>query len=194
MKKQILFATVALATIFFSFTVVTNTEWTNDKAHTKVGFSVTHLMISDVEGSFKNVTIKLTSTNADFTDAMVEFSAESGSINTDNEMRDNDLKSAKFFDVAQFPTVTFKSTSFKKTSEANTYIVKGNLTMHGITKPVTVTAIARTGVHPMTKKNVAGFKISGTVHRSDFGIGTGMPTAVVSDEVQIDANAEFSKN
>jgi polyisoprenoid-binding protein YceI len=194
MKKQILIATVALAAVFFSFTVVTNTEWTNDKAHTKVGFSVTHLMISDVEGSFKNVTIKLTSTNADFTDAMVEFSAEAGSINTDNEMRDNDLKSAKFFDVAQFPTVTFKSTSFKKTNEANTYIVKGNLTMHGITKPATLTAIARTGVHPMSKKDVAGFKISGTVRRSDFGIGTGMPTAVVSDEVQIDANAEFSKN
>lgn len=194
MKKQIFFAAVALAAIFYSFTVVSNTDWTNDKVHTKVGFSVTHMLISDVEGYFKNVSIKLTSTKDDFTDAVVEFSAEAGSINTDNEMRDNDLKSAKFFDVAQFPTITFKSTSFKKAKAANTYTVKGNLTMHGITKPVTLTALARTGVHPMTKKNIAGFKISGTLLRSDFGIGSGVPTAIVSDEVQIDANAEFSKN
>lgn len=194
MKKQIFFAAVALAAIFYSFTVASNTDWTNDKVHTKVGFSVTHMLISDVEGYFKNVSIKLTSTKDDFTDAVVEFSAEAGSINTDNEMRDNDLKSAKFFDVAQFPTITFKSTSFKKAKAANTYTVKGNLTMHGITKPVTLTALARTGVHPMTKKNIAGFKISGTLLRSDFGIGSGVPTAIVSDEVQIDANAEFSKN
>jgi polyisoprenoid-binding protein YceI len=194
MKKQTLFATIAIAAIFFSFTVVTNTEWTNDKAHTKVGFTITHLMISDVEGSFKNATIKLTSTKDDFTDAIVEFSAEAASINTDNEKRDAHLQSPDFFDVAKFPTLTFKSTSFKKASEANTYIVKGNLTMHGVTKSVTLNAVARTCVNPMSKKTIAGFKITGTVLRSDFGIGGSMPSAMISDEVQIIANAEFSKN
>lgn len=194
MKKQTLFATIAIAAIFFSFTVVTNTEWTNDKAHTKIGFSITHLMISDVEGSFKNATIKLTSTKDDFTDAIVEFSAESASINTDNEKRDTHLQSPDFFDVAKFPTLTFKSTSFKKANEANAYIVKGNLTMHGVTKPVTLNAAARTGVNPKSKKTIAGFKITGTVLRSDFGIGGSMASAMISDEVQIIANAEFSKN
>jgi len=194
MKKLTLFASIAITVFLFAFTVVTNTEWTNDKAHTKVGFSITHLMISDVEGSFKNAIIKLTSTKEDFTDAEVEFSAEAASISTDNEKRDAHLQSPDFFDVAKFPTLTFKSTSFKKAKEANTYIVKGNLSMHGVTKPVTLNAVAKTGVNPMSKKTVAGFKITGTVLRSDFGIGGSMPTAMISDEVQISANAEFSKN
>lgn len=194
MKKLTLFAAIAISTVFFAFTTVTNTTWTYDTNHAKVGFSVTHMMISDVEGSFKKATASLTSTKDDFTDAVVEFSAEAGSINTDNEMRDNDLKSAKFFDVVQFPAVTFKSTSFKKAKEANTYIVKGNLTMHGITKPVILTAVARLGTNPMSKKTIAGFKITGKLNRSDFKIGDGVPSAIVSDEVLIDANAEFIKN
>src|SRR5665647_2455491 len=123
MKKLFLFATMAIATVLVSFTVVTSTIWTYDNNHAKVGFSVTHLMISDVEGSFKKATATLTTTREDFTDAVVEFSAEAGSINTDNEMRDNDLKGGKFFDVAQFTALTFKSTSFKKAKEANTYTV-----------------------------------------------------------------------
>lgn len=194
MKKFTLFAVIAISAVFFAFTVVTNTTWTYDTNHAKVGFSVTHMMISDVEGSFKKATATLTSTKDDFTDAVVEFSAEAGSINTDNEMRDNDLKSAKFFDVAQFPAVTFKSTSFKKANVANTYIVKGDLTMHGVTKPVILTAVARLGTNPMSKKTVAGFKITGKLKRSDFKIGDGVPSAIVSDEVLIDANAEFIKN
>ena len=194
MKKQILIATIAISAIFFSFTVVTTTSWSFDKSHAKLGFSVTHLMISDVEGSFKKATATLTTTKEDFTDAVVEMTAEASSINTDHEKRDAHLQSADFFDVAQFPTLTFKSTSFMKTKTANTYVVKGNLTMHGITKPVTLTAVAKTGIHPMNKKTVAGFKITGTLKRSDFGIGGGTPTAIVSDEVLINANAEFVKN
>ena len=194
MKKQILIATIALTAVLVSFTAATNTEWSNDKSHTKVGFSITHLLISDVEGSFKNVTIKLTSTKDDFSDAEVEFTADAASINTDHEKRDNHLKSADFFDVAKYPTITFKSTSFKKAKEANTYIVKGNLTMRGVTKPVTLTAVAKTGIHPMSKKNIAGFKITGKVLRSDFVIGTSFAAATLSDEVQIIANAEFGKN
>ena len=84
--------------------------------------------------------------------------------------------------------------SLEKGKDANTYLVKGNLTMHGITKPVTLTAVARTGVNPMSKKNIAGFKITGKLNRSAFGIGGGTPEAIVSDEVLINANAEFAKN
>ncbi len=194
MKKQIIFATIALAAVFFSFTAATNTEWTNDKAHTRVGFIVTHLMISDVEGSFKNATITLTTTKDDFSDAVVEFTADASSINTDNERRDSDLKGDGFFDVAKFPTLTFKSTSFKKVKEANTYIVTGNLTIHGVTKSVTLNAVAKTGVNPMNKKSIAGFKVTGTLHRSDFGIGAKYPEAIISDDVQINIDAAFNKN
>lgn len=194
MKKLNLIAIIAFSTILFAFTVVTSTTWTYDKNHAKVGFTVTHLLISDVEGYFKKANVTLTTTNADFTDAVVEMTAEAASINTDNEKRDEHLRSADFFDVAQFPTLTFKSTSFKKTNTANTYVVKGNLTMHGITKPVTLSALAKTGTHPMNQKAIAGFKITGKLKRSDFGIGGSTPTAIVSDEVLIDANAEFIKN
>ncbi len=194
MKKQILLTAIALAAVFVSFTVVSNTEWANDKAHTRLGFSVTHMLISDVDGSFKNATITLTTTKADFTDAVVELTADVASINTDNEKRDAHLQSADFFDAAQFPTLSFKSTYFKKANAANTYLVKGFLTMHGITKPVTLTAVVRNGVNPMSKKVIAGFKITGKLKRSDFGIGSSTPSAIVSDEVIIDASAEFGKN
>ena len=194
MKKITLFAALAITTVLSAFTVVTSTNWTYDNNHAKVGFTVTHMLVSDVEGSFKKATATLTTTKADFTDAVVELTAEAGSISTDNEKRDAHLQSADFFDVAQFPTLTFKSTSFKKTKTPNTYVVKGNLTMHGVTKPVTLSALAKTGTNPMSKKTIAGFKITGQLKRSDFGIGGGTPSAIVSDEVLIDANAEFIQN
>lgn len=121
------------------------------------------------------------------------MSADANSIFTDNERRDADLQSDKFFDVAKYPTLSFKSFYFKKTKASNTYFVKGNLTMHGVTKPVALTVVAKTGVNPMSKKSIAGFKITGKLKRSDFGIGSGVPTAIVSDEILIDCNAEFIK-
>jgi polyisoprenoid-binding protein YceI len=194
MKKLTLFATIAITAILSAFTVVTSTNWTYDNNHAKVGFTVTHMLVSDVEGSFKKATATLTTTKADFTDAVVELTAEASSISTDNEKRDAHLQSADFFDVAQFPTLTFKSTSFKKTKTPNTYVVKGNLTMHGVTKPVTLSALAKTGTNPMSKKTIVGFKITGKLKRSDYGIGGSIPSAVVSDEVLINANAEFDKD
>ena len=194
MKKITLFAALAITTVLSAFTVVTSTNWTYDKNHAKVGFKVTHMLISDVEGYFKTADATLTTTKDDFTDAVVEMTAEAASINTNNEKRDAHLQSADFFDVAQFPTLTFKSTSFKKTKTANTYVVKGNLTMHGVTKPFTLSALARTGTNRMSKKTIVGFKITGQLKRSDFGIGGSTPNAIVSDEVFIDANAEFVKN
>jgi len=194
MKKLTLVATIAISAILFAFTVVTSTSWTYDNNHAKVGFTVTHLLVSDVEGYFKKATATLTSTKEDFTDAVVEVNIETSSVFTDNEKRDGHLQSADFFDAAQFPSITFKSTSFKKTKTANTYVVKGNLTMHGVTKPVTLSALARMGTNPMSKKTVAGFKITGKLNRLDYGIGASMPEAVVSNEVLIDANAEFVKN
>lgn len=194
MKNMIKLSLASLTIFLFSFTLISDTTWTYDNAHAKVGFSVTHMMISDVEGSFKKATVTLTTSKADFTDAVVEMTADAASISTDNEKRDAHLQSPDFFDVAKFPTLTFKSNSFKKGKDANTYIVKGNLTMHGVTKPVTLTAVARTGVNPMSKKDIAGFKITGKLNRSDFGIGGSIPEAIVSDEVLINANAEFVKN
>ena len=116
------------------------------------------------------------------------------SVNTDNDMRDGYLKSADFFDAVKYPSIEFKSTSFKPTKTAGTYEVKGNLTMHGITKAVILSAIAKTGINPQNQKTIAGFKISGKINRKDFGLGSSMPSAVVGEDVEIFANAEFIKN
>ncbi|MBS4064541.1 MAG: YceI family protein [Chitinophagaceae bacterium] len=173
-------------------TLQEQSTWQLDKAHTKLRFTVTHLMVSEVDGWFKSLTAKILSSKDDFSDATVEMTAEVDSVNTDNEQRDTHLKSAEFFDTTKYPTLTFKSKTFKKVSD-NNYKVTGDLTLHGITKPIDLTVLGVTTTHPMTSKIIAGFKITGKIKRSDFGIGTSVPGIILSEEVQITANAEFEK-
>ena len=193
MKKFALLTIAASAALLSSYSSIAQGTWDLDKAHAKLGFTITHLMVSDVEGFFKNFDAKIVSTKADFTDAKVDMSAEMASVNTDNEKRDEHLKSPDFFDATKYPKMTFVSKSFKK-DKGNAYKVTGDLTMHGVTKPVTLTAVARMGTNPMSKKTIAGFKITGKIKRTDFGIGASMPTAMLSDEIIITANSEFAKN
>ncbi len=190
--KKILTILASAAVLFFSFKAIDPSTWTLDKNHAKLGFSITHMMVSDVEGSFKTFDAKITGAKDDFSDAVVEMTADVNSITTDNEKRDAHLKSDAFFDAAKFPTLSFKSKSFKKV-DGNNYKVTGDLTMHGVTKPVELTAVCRMGMNPMSKKAVAGFKISGTIKRTDFGVGASMGAAMLSDEVTLMANAEFGK-
>jgi polyisoprenoid-binding protein YceI len=189
MKKQVLVAAALfVATAGFSQT------WNWDKAHSQLNWHVTHLGIAEVAGSFTSVNAKITSSKDDLSDASVELTAEVGSISTGNDMRNNHLKSADFFDAEKYPTLTFKSSTFKKTG-AKTFEVKGDLTLHGVTKPVVLTATFNgTTVSPQSKKTIGGFKITGVVKRSDFGIATGFPAGALGDEVSLDANAEFVKD
>lgn len=190
MKKVILSsaALLLLATAGFSQT------WNWDKAHSQLNFGITHMGISEIDGTFSDVTAKLTSTKDDLSDATVELSADVNSISTGNDQRNNHLKSPDFFDAAKYGTLTFKSTSFKKTSDKS-YDVAGNLTLHGVTKPVVLKAVFNgTVVNPMSKKTVGGFKVTGTIKRTDFGIATGFPATMLSDEVALNANAEFVKD
>lgn len=188
--KSIVFSVAVLLT---SITAYAQT-WTVDKAHAKVGFTVTHLMLSEVDGNFKTFDAKLTASKPDLSDAVIDLTADVNSINTENERRDGHLKSPDFFDAAKYPTLTFKSTSFKKV-EGKKYKLMGDLTMHGVTKPVTLDAVLTGPVtmeNPRGKQEKAGLKISGTLKRSDFGIGSSS-TAVVSDEVELKAAGEFVK-
>jgi len=182
---------MVIAALMISMATFAQT-WNLDKSHAKLGFTVTHLMVSDVEGSFKSFDVTLTSSKDDFTDAVITLTADVNSINTDNDKRDAHLKSPDFFDASKFPTLSFKSKSFKHIDGKN-YKLTGDLTMHGVTKPVTLDVVYNgTITHPMSKKLIAGFKVSGTFKRSDFGVGGAM-TGVVSDEVTLIANAEFVK-
>lgn len=193
MKKIINLIMLVGMLLFLAFKIIDKATWSLDKAHAKLGFTVTHMMVSDVEGWFKIFDAKVTSSTEDFTDAVAEMTADASSINTDNEQRDKHLKSADFFDVGTYPTIKFISTSFKKVDDKN-YKVTGDLTLHGITKSIELNAICRLGTNPKSKKNIAGFKITGTIKRSDFGIGKSMPSEMLSDEISIIANAEFIKN
>jgi polyisoprenoid-binding protein YceI len=169
-------------------------NWTLDKSHAKVGFGITHLMISDVEGSFNSFDAKLTSTKEDFSDAAIEFTADVNSVNTNSEGRDKHLKNEDFFDAPKFGTLTFKSKSLTKV-EGKKYKLEGDFTMHGVTKPVSLDVIVNGPVvHPFNKKTVAGFKVSGILKRSDFNFGSKYPGAILSEEVVITANAEFAKD
>ena len=166
--------------------------WKNDKNHSKIGFTVTHLMIAEVQGSFKTFDVTITATKDDLSDAVFEVSADVASISTDVEMRDNDLKSPNFFDAAQFPKLTFKSTSFKKV-EGNKYTLVGDLTVKDKTKSIVFDAIVNGPIeHPRSKKLMAGVKITGIIKRSDFGIGSA-PSAAISDEVVLTAMGEIAK-
>lgn len=181
--------------IFFlmSVTIVFGQTWSLDKSHAKLGFSVKHLLISNVEGNFKTFDATITSEKDDFSDAIIELTADVNSINTDNEQRDNHLKSPDFFDAPNHSTLTFKSKSLKKIADKK-YKLTGDLTLHGVTKSVALDVTFNgTAVHPYTKKTLAGFKVSGVLKRSDFGIGNATPGAVVSDEVEISTNVEFIK-
>lgn len=192
--KKLLLAAVVLSTTLFAFKSVAPATWSADTSHSKLGFEITHMMISDVEGSFKNFQATITSSKPDFSDAVVELTADVNSINTDNDKRDEHLKGEDFFDTAKYPKLTFKSTSVKKAS-GNKYKVAGNLTFHGVTKPVVLDATLR-GVttNPMSKKPTAGFKVTGTIKRSDFKFGTKYGNAMLGEEVTLNANTEFVQN
>ena len=188
MKKYIFLAVITLmATTGFAQT------WKSDPMHSKLAFATLHMGISDVSGHFKTFTVTITSSKPDFSDAGIELSADIKSIDTEVEMRDNHLKSPDFFDAEKFPTLTFKSTGIKSIGK-DKYEVTGNLTLHGVTKPVTLELHYRgTITNPQSKKPVAGFQATATIKRTDFGIGTQFPSAAISDEVRIKADGEFQQ-
>src|SRR6478672_728056 len=130
--KKLALILAAIVTLT-AFTTVLPT-WQNDDPHSQLGFTVTHLGINDVSGTFNDFDVNVKSSKPDFSDATFELTAKTASIDTRVEARNNHLKSADFFDVATYPELTFKSTSLKKKGK-NSYALSGNLTLHGITRP-----------------------------------------------------------
>ena len=191
MKKILITLSAALALV--SFVVLDAGSWSLDAGHSRLGFTVKHMEISETVGQFEKFDVKITTPNADFSDATIELTAEAKTVNTYLSMRDDHLLSADFFDVEKHPTITFKSTSVKK-AKGNNYVIKGDFTMHGVTKTVVLA-----GVHNGTTKNragadLAGLKISGLIKRSEYGVGVTMPNTVVADEIYLNADLEVSKN
>jgi polyisoprenoid-binding protein YceI len=190
MKKISIVAAFLLASAVSSFA---QTTWTADPVHSGLGFSILHMGINDFNGSFNTYTATITASKADFSDATYAVSVDVASINTGNDQRNGHLKSADFFEADKFNTATFKSTSVKKTG-AKTFKVTGDLTLHGVTKPITLDVVYNgSTTNPMSKKEIAGFKITGSFKRSDFNFAPGMTPPMLGDVVTINANGEFIK-
>ena len=166
--------------------------WVSDPAHSEVDFSITHLAISNVHGRFGHVTATISYNDADVSKSTVNATIDLTGVDTGEEARNNHLKSPDFFDAATNPTATFTSTSVAKSGDGLT--VNGNLTLHGVTKPVVLTVEGPRGpAAGMDKKQHAGFTATTTVKRSDFGIGPKFPATMVGDEVKLNIELDVAK-
>ncbi|MFC9765544.1 YceI family protein [Rhodococcus jostii] len=164
--------------------------WAIDTVHSTVGFSVRHLMVSKVRGTFNDFTGAITV--AEDGTAAVTAEIQVASIDTKNTDRDAHIKSADFFDAEQYPTATFTSTAIR--AKGDDYVVEGEFTLHGVTRPVEL-ALEFNGVNPgMGNGPVAGFEATTVLNRKDFGITIDMPLegggAVVGDKITITLEIE----
>lgn len=174
-------------------TDLTAGTWTIDAVHSSINFSVRHLVVSKVRGSFRNFSGAVVVAEDGTPSVTAEIAVDS--VDTGNEQRDAHLKAADFFDVEQFPTATFASTAVR--ADGDDYVLDGDFTLHGVTKPVSFT-LAFNGVNPgMGHGEVAGFEASLVLNRKDFGINIDMPLetggAVVGDKVTITLEIEALK-
>jgi polyisoprenoid-binding protein YceI len=143
-------------------------DWVVDNGHSHVGFSVSHMVVSEVEGEFKTFQGKVVLDEKDPTKSQVEFTIDAASINTDNEDRDKHLKSADFLDAPKFPKLSFKATKITKAGKG--YKLKGELTIHGVTKEVSLDATLSEAIQNPWGKLVRAVKVSGKIKREDFGL------------------------
>jgi polyisoprenoid-binding protein YceI len=172
------------------------TTWAIDPTHTEIGFKVKHMMFTNVSGKISGYTATIATDGDEFGNAAIDFTAAVNSITTGSADRDAHLLSADFFDVAQFSTIHFVASSFTKVDNSD-FELTGNLTIHGVTKPVKLAA----GFGGLMKDpwgNIkAGFSISGKISRKDFGLtwNAALETGgvLVSDEVRIIAEVQLIK-
>lgn len=192
MKKAVF---AVLLVLGFTF-VNAQTKWNIDKSHSNVGFSVTHLVISEVTGQFKSFNADIETKNDDFTDAKINFTIDVASISTENEGRDKHLKSDDFFNAEKFPKITFVGKSFKKV-DGKKYKLVGDFTIRDVTKQITLDVIFNGTVKDPWGNTKAGFKISGEINRMDYNVKWNnlieAGGAVVSKEVAINVNLELNK-
>lgn len=176
--------------------MATLTKWVLDPLHSEVQFKVKHLVISTVSGFFKSFSGELDTENDDFSDASISFSLDIDSIDTNQSQRDEHLKSAEFFDAAQYPNITFKSTSFTKSGD-DEYKLVGDLTIKGVTKPVTLDVEFGGSAADFYGNTKAGFEITGKINRKEFGLTwdgvTEAGSVVVGEDIKLLINVQFAK-
>ena len=171
------------------------TKWVADPTHSEIGFKVKHMMFTNVSGKFDSFASEATTEDDNFNNASFEFSADATSVNTGNTDRDNHLKGADFFGTDEHSKILFTSSSFSGSGDS--YTLTGDLTIKGITKPVTLEVdFGGTAKDPWGNTK-AGFSATGKINRKDFGINwnAALETGgvLVSDEVKLFIDVQFVK-
>jgi len=175
----------------------TVSTWNIDPSHSVTEFKVKHMMISNVRGRFNGLSGTLKLDETDYTHSAVEVSIPASSLKTGDDQRDGHLKSADFFDVENFPMLTFKSTNIDSTGGGN-YAVTGDLTIHGITKPVTLAVedVSEPSKDPWGNHRI-GLSGSAKINRKEFGLTWNSALeaggVLVGEEVTISLEVEFIK-
>jgi polyisoprenoid-binding protein YceI len=166
--------------------------WKSDPAHSEVDFSIKHMSVSNIHGRFGNVAATIVWNEADIAKSSVTATIDVSTVDTGVDQRNNHLKSPDFFDAANQPTATFTSTGVTK--NGGNLTVSGNLTLHGVTKPVVLAVEGPSGPAPgMDHKPHSGFTATTTIDRTAFGIGTKFPAAMVGDDVKLTIELEVVK-
>ncbi len=147
--------------------ITAQTKWEVDKAHSKIEFEVSHMVISSVTGYFRSYSIDISTDNADFENAKINFSADISSIDTENKKRDNHLKSKDFFNAKKFPKLIFVGKSFSKI-DGNKFKLVGDMTIHGITEELTFDVKFNGTIEDPWGNTRAAFVLTGELNRFDF--------------------------
>ncbi|HYV46985.1 MAG TPA: YceI family protein [Myxococcaceae bacterium] len=195
--KMILLAAVALA----AGGAQAATRYEIDPAHSRASFSIRHMMVTNVKGEFGNVSGEVMLDDKDPAKSSVKATIDVRTINTGVDKRDAHLKSGEFFDVEKFPTMTFESTKVAKGEKKGSWKVDGNLTLHGVTKPVTLTVdeLSEPVKNPMMGGMVErGASAATTINRKDFGLTWAGPAlekggVVLGDEVKVSVDVELQE-
>jgi len=165
--------------------------WDLDPVHTEVGFLVRHMMVSKVRGRFTDFKGTI-HTEKSFLDSTVEVSVDLNSIDTDNEQRDDHLRSGDFFEIEKYPVMTFHSTGIRPKGEE--FELDGELNLHGVTRPVTLALEINGFTKDPYGGTRSGFSAYGEISREDFGITFNMPMdgggVVVGDKITINIEVE----
>lgn len=175
---------------------MSKTKWKLDLSHSELGFKIKHLMITNVSGTFKNFDVHVETDGEDFSTAVIRATVDVPSINTSNDQRDQHLRTSDFFEAEQHPKIGFESTSVEKQDE-NTFLVFGDLTMKGVTRPVALTVEFGGVTKDPWGGERAGFTITGKVNRSDWGINFNgaLETGglMLGEEVKLQSEVELVK-
>lgn len=175
---------------------MSTTKWIVDPTHSEVQFKIKHLVISTVTGAFNNFSGEVEASEETFEDANIQFSLDVNSIDTNQTMRDDHLKSAEFFDAAQFPSITFKSSSFKKL-KGDDYQLNGQLTIRDITKDVVLNAEFGGSAKDFYGNTKSGFEVTGKINRKEFGLTYNAVTETggiaLGDDIKLIANIQLAQ-